>query len=192
LAENKVSEAVVAQQPQPSVSPPISPERYFRECRTFPARYWRLIGALKFLGATEAEAEDAVQGALEDLLRRWGTVDDPRKWVPKVALRRFYKEKTRGTKRTIDRMKEKGDVTPEGDGGQQMSVWENRYWVSQMLKSLTPKQRMAMTLITEGLEPSEIAELLGRTPGAVRQSLLEARTKLRREMQPETDGGQGP
>jgi RNA polymerase sigma factor (sigma-70 family) len=179
LSENKPSEPVVAQQPQ----------QYFRECTTFPARFRRLIQALKFLGATEAEAEDAIQGALEQLLRDWGKVREPQKWVPKVALRRFYKEKTRGEKRTINRLMEKGDVMPEGDGGQQISVWEDRHWVDQMLKSLTPKQRVAMTLITEGLEPNEIADLLGTTPGAVRQSLLQARTRLRREMQPEADGG---
>jgi RNA polymerase sigma factor (sigma-70 family) len=189
LAENKVSEPVVAQQPHPKVSPPISPEQYFRDCTTFPARFLRLTEALKFLGATEAEAEDAIQGALEQLLRDWDKVREPQKWVPKVALRRFYKEKTRGPKRLVDRLVEEGDVMPEGDGGQQISVWEDRRWVSQMLKSLTSKQRVAMTLITEGLEPSEIADLLGTTPGAVRQSLLQARTRLRREMQPEADGG---
>jgi RNA polymerase sigma-70 factor (ECF subfamily) len=189
LAENKVSEPVVAQQPHPKVSQPISPEQYFRECTTFPARFRRLIEALKFLGATEAEAEDAVQGALEQLLHRWGKVREPQKWVPKVALHRFYRERTRGPMRTINRLVEEGDVTPEGDGGQQISVWENRHWVDQMLKSLTGKQRVAMTLITEGLKPNEIADLLGTTPGAVRQSLLQARTRLRREMQPEADGG---
>jgi RNA polymerase sigma factor (sigma-70 family) len=167
------------------VSQPISPEQYFRECRTFPARFRRLIGALKVLGATEAEAEDAIQGALVELLRRWGTVRDPEKWVPKVALHRFYRERTRGPKRLVNRLVEEGDVMPEGDGGQQMSVWEDRHWVDQMLKSLTSKQRVAMTLITEGLEPNEIAELLGTTAGAVRQSLLQARKRLRREMQPE-------
>jgi predicted transcriptional regulator len=36
-----------------------------------------------------------------------------------------------------------------------------------------------MTLITEGLAPNEIANLLGRTPEAVRQSLLMARRRLR-------------
>jgi hypothetical protein len=106
-----------------------SPEEFFRE-PTFRARYRRLCAALMFVGATEAEAEDAVQGALEQLLRDWGKVREPQKWVPKVALRRFY----------IDRLMEKGDVMPEGDGDQQISVWEDRQWVDQMLKSLTPKQ----------------------------------------------------
>jgi DNA-directed RNA polymerase specialized sigma24 family protein len=187
LAENKVFQAAVGQQLHPSVSLPITAEKYFRECRTFRARYRLLIAALIYVGATKAEAEDAIAGALEEVLRAWDTVDDPQKRVPKAALRHFYEEKTRGLERDRDQLMEKGAGTAEGDEDQQMSLWEDPHWVAQMRKSLTPKQRMAMTLITEALKPTEIADLLGRTPEAVRQRLLQA--KMRWETQHETGGG---
>jgi DNA-directed RNA polymerase specialized sigma24 family protein len=40
-----------------------------------------------------------------------------------------------------------------------------------------------MALVVDGLEPSEIASLLGRSPDAVRQNLREARTRLRQALE---------
>jgi DNA-binding CsgD family transcriptional regulator len=73
-----------------------------------------------------------------------------------------------------------------------MSLWENQHWIAQMLGSLTPKQRDVMSLISEDLSPRQIAELLGQTPGAVRRHLLEARERLKRQIQAESGGRQEP
>jgi DNA-directed RNA polymerase specialized sigma24 family protein len=48
-----------------------------------------------------------------------------------------------------------------------------------MFASLPPKQAETMAFVIKGFTPIEIAELLGRTPEAVRQNLLEARKRLR-------------
>jgi hypothetical protein len=47
-------------------------------------------------------------------------------------------------------------------------------------------------LISEDLSPRQIAELLGQTPGAVRRHLLEARERLKRQIQAESGGRQEP
>jgi DNA-directed RNA polymerase specialized sigma24 family protein len=49
-----------------------------------------------------------------------------------------------------------------------------------------------MKLVIRGFKPTEIAELLGRTPGAVRQNLLEARRQLRQAIQQERASDQQP
>ncbi|WP_207207288.1 sigma factor [Xylanimonas protaetiae] len=51
----------------------------------------QVLGVLVRRGADFAAAEDAVQDALLDAVRRWpgGAPDDPRAWLVTVAWRRF-------------------------------------------------------------------------------------------------------
>jgi RNA polymerase sigma-70 factor (ECF subfamily) len=155
-------------------------EEFFRK------NYRNLLTITMYAGATQEEAKDAANGAMEDLVANWDRpedpIRDPLKWARKAAISHFLQEKTRGMDRDRHRMVQKGAGTPDGGHDEEVLLWENRRWVEQILEALPPKQREAMTLITEGFKPAEIAALLGRTPGAVRQNLLEARRRLRAEM----------
>jgi RNA polymerase sigma-70 factor (ECF subfamily) len=62
-------------------------------------------------------------------------------------------------------------------------LWEDGQWVIQLLESLPPKQAEVMVLVVDGLAPVDIAGLLGRTPEAVRQNLMEARKRLKRALE---------
>jgi DNA-directed RNA polymerase specialized sigma24 family protein len=55
---------------------------------------------------------------------------------------------------------------------------------------LSDGQRTVMALVIDGFEPTEIAERLGKTPEAVRQSLRAARTRLQHHLQ-EQQASQG-
>jgi RNA polymerase sigma factor (sigma-70 family) len=183
-ADNRVAQAVVAPQPQRGASPPIGLEEFCRE------HYRKLVAITMYVGATKEEAQEAAAGAIADLVGAWGRPDDPLKWARRAAINHFYKEKTPGPERDRNRLVEKGAATAEGDDHQQLLLWEDRHWVDQMLEPLPQKQKEAMKLVTEGYTPKDIATLLGRTPEAVRQNLLEARRRLRREMQQEPAGEQ--
>jgi len=194
-ADNRVSQAVVAPQLDPSVYPPISPEELFPD---FPETYRRLVRALGYAGATLEEAEDAVMNAVTQALwrerrRQAGLVDldpidDPPKWAARAALSHFYKEKTRGLQRIRDQLVKMGATTTEGGEDQRMSLWGEEQWVQQLLDSLPAKQREVMTLVLEGLSPTEIAGRLGAKPGTVRQNLRDARTRLKQALQQEPGG----
>jgi RNA polymerase sigma-70 factor (ECF subfamily) len=149
----------------------------------FRRHYRDLIKITMFVGANEEQAKDAVAGALVAVVRSWDRIDDPLRWATRAAINHFYKEKTRGPERLRSRLMEKGAGTAEGADDHQMSVWEDRQWVNQMLASLTPKQAAVMTLLIQGFTPTEIADLLGRTPEAVRQNLLQARRRLQKAVQ---------
>jgi DNA-directed RNA polymerase specialized sigma24 family protein len=57
-------------------------------------------------------------------------------------------------------------------------VWEQREWVTLLLKSLPPAQREVLACMTDMLTPHEIAQRLGKTEAAVRQNLCAARKRL--------------
>jgi RNA polymerase sigma factor (sigma-70 family) len=188
-----VPQVVAAPQPHRSASPPIGVEKFFRE------HYRDLVATAMYVGATKEQAEDAATAAVEEMLRpdpdspghrAWDRIDDPLRWARKAVISHFLKEKTRGPGRIRDRLVEKGAVTAEGSD--ELSLWEDSHWVTQMLESLTRKQREVMTLVINGFSPTQIADLLGRSREAVWQNLLGARTRLQRELQQEPGGAQQP
>jgi RNA polymerase sigma factor (sigma-70 family) len=153
--------------------------------------YRRLVRTTMYAGATKEEAMEAVSGALEDLVRAWDRVDFPLTWSSRAALNHFRREKNK-VHRLRRRLLENGAGTPDGADDPQLTLWEDQQWVIQMLDSLPPKQREVMALVIANFEPAEIARLLGRTPGAVRQSLLEARRRLKPAIAQERASEQQP
>jgi RNA polymerase sigma-70 factor (ECF subfamily) len=138
-----------------------------------------------YLGATMQEAEDAVQTTMSELLRRWEAIGNRFGYARRAVISNYLKEKTRGLKRIRDHQIELGDVTPEVDDGRAMTAWEDEQWVLQILESLPPAQREVMAFVVDEFKPIEIAELLGKTPEAIRRNLHATRQRLRRTLQQE-------
>jgi RNA polymerase sigma factor (sigma-70 family) len=194
-AENSAAQVVATHRRHRGAPTSTSPEEFFRK------HYRELIRTTMLFGADEEQAKDAVSSALVDLVGSWNRVDapaddplkidDPLKWAYRAATRHFLKEKQRGLGRIRTRLVEKCVGTGEGDDGQ-LAVWEDEHWVAQVLSSLPPKQAETMAFVIKGFTPSEIAELLGRTPEAVRQNLLEARRRLRQSIRDEQTSVQQP
>jgi RNA polymerase sigma factor (sigma-70 family) len=162
-----------------------SPEEFFR------THYRDLIKSTMIFGADVEQAREAVARTILDVVKAWDRLDKPLQWASRAAIHHYLKEKERDLHARRKRLAEKGAGTPEGDNDPQLTIWEDEQWVSQMLALLTPKQAQVMSLVMEGLTPSEISQQLGRTPGAVRQSLLEARKRLRLAIQQERASDQG-
>lgn len=163
----------------PGPSPKVSFETFWFE------RYRYHCAVLMSVGASLAEAEDTISYLAEDILRKnkWGTLYNPKAWVPKALLRVYrdrQKRQWRGRELEIE-----NHLTPGSylDGG--LNVWEDRQWVAQMLRPLSPTQRAVVGLIIDGLRPREIAYLLGKTPETIRQHLAHARKRLEANLDPD-------
>ncbi len=151
----------------------------------FRAGYRELLKAAMYAGATKHQADEAAATAMRDVLRRWGELDDPLAYARRAVISNFIKEKTRGLDRVRRRQVELGAGTAEAREDPGLTVWEDREWVMQMLRSLPAGQRNAMAFIVDGFTPTEIAALLGRSPEAIRQSLHDARLRLKEALQRE-------
>jgi RNA polymerase sigma factor (sigma-70 family) len=156
-------------------------ETFYRE------HYQRLLRVIIFLAAGDVDlAKDAMDEAIAVACERWELIENPPAYVRRVAANWLIKEKQKA-RRTIpippDETGEKLNYTT----GQ--SIWEQRTWVLELLEQLPPAQREVMACIIDDLRPAEIAELLGKTPAAVRQNLSAARRRLRKYLA-ETNGAE--
>lgn len=70
---------------------------------------------------------------------------------------------------------EAGGARPAAAADDNLTLWENTEWVMALLTALPPRQREVMAFIVGGFSPTEIAQMLGRTPTAVRNNLRAAR-----------------
>lgn len=145
--------------------------------------YGPLMKILLKAGARWEEAEDACEAVMIDLLFRWQQVEDgvikkPQAYA-RLAARRWWLNSRQRDLDGLRRSFQGGHLAADGnDDG--LCVWEEQEWVQQLLDRLPPAQREVMELeILGGLRSAEIAEVLGKTPAAVRKNRQSGREKLR-------------
>jgi RNA polymerase sigma-70 factor (ECF subfamily) len=176
-ADNAVVQATAAPPEEARMHPPAGFTTFFKEHQR------SLIQTAMYAGATRQEARLAAQDAMTDVLKRWSDIDNPLAYARKAVLSCFVKSKKHGLDRVRVKLVQQGAGTPAAQPDQNLTAWEDKQWVCQLLNSLPPKQRDVMALVVDGFEPSEIAALLGRSPEAVRQNLREARTRLKQTLE---------
>ena len=140
-------------------------EEFFR-------RYWEgLVRSLLREGANRWEAQDAVAEAIREALRRWSELTHPVAWV-RTAARSHWLKSRRGAGQA-DAEVLVADVAELGEGqaDPDLVAYELEEWFAGVLAQLPPARREALELSAEGLTPAEIAELVGKTPEAVRTAL---------------------
>jgi RNA polymerase sigma factor (sigma-70 family) len=159
--------------PAPVQRGPLEFETFFR------ARY---AGLVRFLVISEAasleDAEDAVGEAMGDAFGNWEKIENPEAWVRRAALNTLI------TLRQRDRRLQKspgltflaerstGEVC--GSPGTRQEFRE----VIELLSRLPPAQREIMAFKIDDFTPTEIAELIGKSPQTVRSNLRAARQAL--------------
>ena len=148
-------------------------EAFFRD------HHRSLIRIAMYAGASQDEARGAAQDTMAEVARRWEDIDNPLAYARKAVINHFRKARRDSLEKIRVHMARNGAGTPEAHSDQALTVWEDEQWVRQQLDTLTAKQREVMELVLKGLEPREIAVLLGRSSDAVRQNLREARNRLR-------------
>lgn len=147
----------------------------------YTAEYPKLVKTLVVLGATIDEAEDAVQKAMADLVRRYRTAAAPNHLVPYVqraAVRFFVKERQRERER-LPRELRGGHLVIDEQLDDQLSRPEDEQYIGHLLESLTSTQRTVIKLVMEGLSTREIAGELGKSDASIRQHLKNGRDRLK-------------
>lgn len=162
-----------------SASDPSAPfEDFYR-------RDYRLLLKMALaVGALWDQAQEIVDQTMEDILRQWNEIRHPRAYARRAVLSHVAKQKKREQER-LSRTLRGGHLVQESCQDQELTVWEDEEWVNQVLKPLSPAQREVMEYVVAGLTPSEISELLGKTPEAVRKNLQLARQHLKRRLGPD-------
>jgi len=167
---------------------PLAPPRFeafFRES------FREVVRAAMIAGATLEEAQDAAARTLAGMLPAWGAYEHPLAYARRAAVHNF-KDKTRGSRRLIQRLVERGDFPAEGAEDRGLTDFEDRDWVADVLSILPPAQREVMECIAAGMDRDEIAATLGKTKEAVRQNLCSARARLAKVLHPDGEYKQPP
>src|SRR5262249_61123587 len=99
---------------------------------------------------------------MTEVLQRWDTIRHPRAYARRAAISNLIKNKQRGSQRIQERLIERGDVPLEHDMDPGLTVWEQREWVTLLLKSLPPAQREVLACMVDMFTRQEIAQLLGQ------------------------------
>jgi DNA-directed RNA polymerase specialized sigma24 family protein len=137
------------------------------EIETFFRLHWEgLVRGLLREGATVWEAQDAVADAIREALRRWPELSHPAAWVRVAARSHWLKQRhTEVLVPDVAAFREGQAIDPE------LSAYELAEWFEGLLAQLPPARREALELSAEGLTPTEIAALVGKTPEAIRTAL---------------------
>jgi RNA polymerase sigma-70 factor (ECF subfamily) len=141
----------------------------------FQERFSKMIVLLIAMGASRADAEDAVQEAMILAWRQWDTLHEPAAWVRTVAVRTYWKSARANQSLTAleDSML---DAVSDAD----LSIFtEEQQQVLRMLRALPQQQRTVAALFYDGLACDEIAKVLGKPPSTVRSHLRHARSTLK-------------
>jgi RNA polymerase sigma factor (sigma-70 family) len=125
-------------------------------------------------------AADVAQAAFEKALPRWPTLRHPRAWLCRVAQREAF-ARCEAARREIpvDAVPDRPDRLSAALAAELRA--EQREVVAQ-LQALPPKQRLVMTWTLAGFGDAEIADALGLSTGAVKQSRYYARQNLARSL----------
>jgi RNA polymerase sigma factor (sigma-70 family) len=142
---------------------------------------------IKF-GADLAEAEDAVQNAMELLWRHPEAVRHPAAWVRVVARNNWMRAMRRHAHAApagIACEDVEPGVTSSASAADPADVVRQRAEqrdAARAIQSLPRTQREILALVFDGYRPAEIAEIMGKKASAVRSNLAHARRQLGRRL----------
>jgi RNA polymerase sigma factor (sigma-70 family) len=146
---------------------------------------YRLVAAfLMICGAMRQDAEDAAQEAFLDAWRLanrpggWETIDAPRGWIRKVALRKYYRLQKEGSlsRRIVKELTEIIPIDPAPDHGELTVQTE---FVRAVIRELDPDTRIVMAYQIDGFRPAEIARQLGVDSQRIRDLIKKGRKDLK-------------
>lgn len=147
----------------------------------FDAEYHRLVRLILAAGASVEEARDVAQETFLLAFRQWNEVEHPAAWIRRVALRTLFKNQGR-SRRGTELVARLPDPGPEQSAEDTVVGLDEEAMVVRALRLLPPTQRQVMALVIDGLSPTEIAEVLGKTPTTIRSNLRLARKRLQQTL----------
>jgi RNA polymerase sigma factor (sigma-70 family) len=135
----------------------------------------RLMRYMLHCGVSYQTAEDIAQRALEELYRKWGTIDKPRPWLRTVAMR-MLSRLTGPDEGSLESHDPPGTIS---DAVMHIEFILEKDGVLAAIGRLPLKEKQVFALHFDKFETNEIAEILQMTPAAVRQNLARARARLK-------------
>jgi RNA polymerase sigma factor (sigma-70 family) len=135
----------------------------------------RFVVLLVAQGASQADAEDAMQEAMISTWQNWDSIESPRAYAWKAAYYAFL-----GLARKRDRKAVSLDDSgedPEADSDLDLLAGKQR--VLCLIRALPPGQRVIVALYFDGLTCEEIAVVVGKPVATVRSQLRHARKALK-------------
>jgi RNA polymerase sigma factor (sigma-70 family) len=146
-----------------------------------------LVRFVRLAGATDDEANDAVQTAFAQLLQVSYPIHDPVAWLHRTALNDFRcsnpripSKRRKVTESPIPPQKIPEPNTFVPSAADVAVLEEENHVVLRELALLPGKQRQVMVAHYDGSSHEQIAELLEMGTDAVRQNLSRARKTLRK------------
>ncbi len=125
-------------------------------------------------------AADVAQSAFEKALPRWPTLRNPRAWLYRVAQREAL-ARCEAVRREVP-VEVVPDRPDELSAALAAELRAEQLAVMTQLRGLPPKQRQVMTWTLAGFADAEIADALGLSTAAVKQSRYYARRSLAKRL----------
>jgi len=137
-----------------------------------------LLRLAYLLSADRAGAEDMLQTALIRAYLRWKRIaTNPEAYVRRILVTTAVDERRRPYRR---RELVAADVPDLPDAAEESAYLDSKDALLAALRSLPPRQRAAVVLRHwVGLDPAQVAELLGCSTGTVRSQTARGLDKLR-------------
>jgi RNA polymerase sigma factor (sigma-70 family) len=138
----------------------------------------RLVAFTMSLGADLSEACDIAQQAFVNAYYRWPTIQNPAAYLRTSASRALIRRSSE-----VRRERPVAEL-PDSIAGPDPMVAKVEFHDQEVrlleaINSLPYRQRQVIAWTLDGFTPTEIAEILGISPGAARGSLLKARQGLK-------------
>jgi RNA polymerase sigma factor (sigma-70 family) len=140
----------------------------------FHQRFARTVIVMVTMGASRADAEDAVQEAMIAAWRNWESIREPSAWVRTTALRALWKH---NHPVPLAAPLPEPTLAP-GSEPDLLTFADEQRRVIGVLRRLPVAQRTVTALYYDGLTVAEIAEATGKPAATVRSLLRHARRSL--------------
>lgn len=143
-----------------------------------------VVAFLMIYGAVRQDAEDAAQEAFVDAWRLtnrpggWETIDAPRGWIRKIALRKYYRLQKEGSlsRRIVTELTE---IIPRDQAPDHGELTVQTEFVRAVIRELDPDTRIVMAYHIDGFRSAEIARQLGVDSQRIRDLLKKGRKALK-------------
>jgi RNA polymerase sigma factor (sigma-70 family) len=152
----------------------------------YDAHYRRVVRFLMYNGASQADAQDAVQEAFVESWAlmssdpcRWEAINGKTSWIRTVALRRYLRPPG-SRQRPLTAGGEVPDLAGPGPGHEELTI--QTQLVLRALRALDKEARAVMAFDLDGIPTADIACALDITQQRVRDVKKKARTALMREL----------
>lgn len=138
----------------------------------------KLVVAIIMAGIDKNEAPDIAQETMIAAHSAWNTINTPKAWARKVAIRKCIARHRSTAERPAEAFIIENALykTP---GASSIDFFPETDQVRFIIAQLPYQQRMALMLAAFEYTPAESADLLNSNAGAVRNALHAARKKLR-------------